>query len=401
VSAEAAAELYDPLLHNVREDLYEIYERMREDHPVYHCERRDVWCLTRFDDTQSAARDWESFSNANGVDLDIPPRFLGVGNFLEEDPPRHDVLRKVVRPFFLPKEIAKLQWQITRRVEHVGEGLSGADRIDAAQDLAWALPVWVICRMLGAPEADDHLVQQLVTELETRRPDTQRHADRVRPILNRLHDYIDDLAEHKRRSPGEDVMSRLVAGEHRQAPRREEIRGITGLLLTAGSMTAAALIGNTLRVLAEHPDAQRALRAAPQMLIEATVEEVLRFDSPVQYLARRTSRPVRLHDREIPAQADVVLIYGAANRDQRHFAHAETFDIHRPAQRNLGFGEGIHFCLGAALARLQARAVVLEFLRIAPEYEVDEGGVKRFVMPNMRGYLHLPVVVGQGRRADG
>lgn len=394
MSAEAAAELYDPLLQSMRDDLYQTYRRMRDEHPVYHCERRDVWCLTRFEDTQRAARDWETFSNANGVDLDIPPRFLGVGNFLEEDPPRHRLLRKIVQPFFVPKEVAKLEQQIAGHVEQLIGQLSGRRQIDIAQELAWELPVWVICRLLGAEEADDRLVLQLVTELETRRPDAGAHAERVTPILHRLHDYIDDLAERKRKRPGEDVMSRLVAGEHQQAPRRDEIRGLAALLFTAGSMTAAALIGNVLWLLAEHPDAQRALRASPQSLIEGTVEEVLRFESPVQYLARRTSRPVRVRHREIPAEADVLLVYGAANRDQRHFDRAEAFDIHRPARRNLAFGEGIHFCLGAALARLEARAAVLAFLQVVPEYEVDAAAAQRFLMPNMRGYLHLPLQIG-------
>lgn len=189
-------------------------------------------------------------------------------------------------------------------------------------------------------------------------------------------------------------MSALVAGEREQAPRREEILGLTALLFSAGSMAAAALIGNTLRLLAEHPDLQRALRAAPDELIAATIEESLRFESPVQYLARRSTRAVRVHDREIPAGADVILIYGAANRDERRFERADDFDVHRTARRNLAFGEGIHFCLGAPLARLQARIAVPAFLRAAPEYEIDAAGAERFCMQNMRGWLHLPATIG-------
>lgn len=387
-------ELYDPLLDGLRDDLYEIYRHMRDDHPVYLCERLQVWCLTRFQDAQEAARDWETFSNANGVDLDVPPLFHGEGNFLDLDPPRHDVLRKAVRPFFTPQRIAALEEQIARRAQQLTERLSQMDRIDVAQDLAWAMPVWVICRMLGAPQADDELVHRLVSDLETRRPGDVQHPDRARPILRRMHEYIEDLAERKRRSPGDDVMSALVAGEREQAPRREEILGLTALLFTAGSMAAAALIGNTLRLLSEHPGLRQALRAAPDELIAATIEESLRLESPAQYLARRTTRPARIHDREIPSGADVILVYGAANRDERRFERAQELDVHRPTRRNLAFGEGIHFCLGAPLARMQARIVVPAFLRAVPEYEMDAAGAERFCMQNMRGYLHLPATIG-------
>ncbi len=391
--AVAAHELYDPLFHTPQDDLYEIYRRMRDDHPLYHCARRDVWCLTRFDDVQVAARDWETFSNANGVDLDVPAQFFGAGNFLEEDPPRHDLLRKVVRPFFVPKEIAKLEHQVARRVEQIIEELAGRERIDIAQEFAWALPIWVICRLLGVPEADDDLVHDLVTELETRQPGDDKHIERVLPTLRKIHAYAEELAEQKRQAPGEDLMSRLVAGEAEEAPRREEILGLTVLLFTAGSETTASLIGNTLNLLAEHRDAQDALRRRPDDLIDAAIEESLRMDAPVQYLARRLTKSAHIHDQEIPEGADLILIYGAANRDERHFERAETFDIGRPLQRHLAFGEGIHFCLGAPLARLEARLAIPAFLRAFSAYEI-EWPTERFCNHTVRGFLHLPATIG-------
>ncbi len=391
--AVTAPELYDPLYHTPQDDLYEIYRRMRDDHPVYHSERRDVWCLTRFDDVQVAARDWETFSNANGVDLDVPARFFGVGNFIEEDPPRHDVLRKVVRPFFVPKEIAKLEGQIAERVEQLVAGLAGAGRIDIAQDFAWALPIWAICRLIGVPQADDELVHGLVTKLETRRPGDDAPSESMLSALRELRSYAEDLAEQKRRAPGEDLMSHLVAGEADGAPRREEIPGMIVLLFAAGSETTASLLGNTLSLLAEHREAQEALRREPAELIDAVIEESLRMDLPVQYLARQTTTSARVHDVEIPEGADLLLIYGAANRDERHFERAETFDIRRPSQRHLAFGEGIHFCLGAPLARLEARIALPAFLRAIPSYEI-EAPVERFSNHTIRGFMHLPAKVG-------
>jgi len=391
--AVAIHELYDPLFHTPQDDLYEIYRRMRDDHPVYHSKRRDVWCLTRFDDVQAAARDWESYSNANGVDLDYPPQFYGVGNFLEDDPPRHDLLRKVVRPFFVPKEIARLEEHVERRVIELTRELAGAQSVDIAQEFSWALPVWVICRLLGVPAVDDELVHDLVTDLETHLPGEDAPSERMVATLRNLHAYIEDLAEQKRRKPGDDVMSRLVAGEGDGAPRREEILGIAALLFAAGSVTTASLISNTLRLLDEHREAQEAVRRQPGELIEAAIEESLRVESPVQYLARRTTVATRVHDIEIPADADLILLYGAANRDERHFERADVFDIRRPLQRHLGFGEGIHFCLGAPLARLEARLALPAFLRAVPSYSI-ETPIERLPSHTVRGYLHLPAVIG-------
>jgi cytochrome P450 len=385
-------ELYDPLFHTHQDNLYDIYRRMRDDHPVYHCVRRDVWCLTRFNDVQVAARDWEAFSNANGVDLDVPAQFHGEGNFLEEDPPRHDVLRKVVRPFFVPKEIARLERQVAERVEQLIAQLPGSGRIDIAQDFAWALPVWVICRLLGVPTADDELVYDMVIELETRHSGDDAPSERMLGALNRIHAYIEDLAVQKRRTPGKDLMSHLVAGEAKGALRREEIPGMVVLLFTAGSETTASLISNTLSLLAEHCEAQDALRREPE-LIDAAIEESLRMESPVQYLARQTTTSACVHGVEIPGGADVILIWGAANRDERHFERAETFDLRRPAQRHLAFGEGIHFCLGAPLARLEARIALPAFLRAVASHEIDKQAVERFFNHTVRGFLHLPATI--------
>ena len=394
MSIVANHELYDPLFHTPQDDLYEVYRRMRDDHPVYQSQCRDVWCITRFDDVQVAARDWKTFSNANGVDLDTPPRFFGPGTILEEDPPRHDVLRKVVRPFFVPKRIAELEHEVALHIQELTIGLASAGQIDIAQDFAWALPVWVICRLLGVPAADDELVHDLVIELETRHPgDDLRSSGQKLATLQQLRSYAEDLAAQKRQVPGDDLMSHLVASEANGALRREEIAGMTVLLFAAGTETTASLVGNTLSLLTEHRDVQERLRRAPADLIDLVIEESLRMESPVQYLARQTTASVRIHDVEIPKGADVILIYGAANRDERHFERAEIFDVHRPSQRHLAFGEGIHFCLGAPLARLEARIALPAFLRAIPSYEIKPPA-ERLPRHTVRGFARLPAVIG-------
>lgn len=391
----AHVELYDPLYHSPQPDLYEIYRRMRDDHPVYHNAERDVWCLSRFADVQTAARDWQTFSNADGVVLDVPAQFFGPGDFLESDPPRHDVLRRVVRPFFLPKEIARLEHLVASRVGELIEQLAEREQIDIARDFAWRLPIWVICRLLGVPATDDALVYRLVTDLETRYPGDTAPREEARHALRGLISYAEELARYKRRIPGDDLMSRLIAGEAKDTPRRDEIPGMVVLLLTAGSITTASLIGNTLFLLAKHDDAQGMLRAGLTD-IQVVVEESLRIESPVQYLARHTTRPAKLHEVEIPAKADVVLIWGSANRDERHFERPDVFDAKRRKQRNLTFGEGIHFCLGAPLARLEARIAVPAFLNAFTSYEIGTA-FERFFNHTVRGFARLPATV-LGRR---
>ncbi|MGA8353932.1 MAG: cytochrome P450 [Solirubrobacteraceae bacterium] len=390
MSSQTSSELYDPLFHTPQDDLYKIYRRLRDEFPVYHCGLRGVWCLSRFEDVQAAARDWQTFSNANGVDLDVPGQFFEIGDFLDSDPPRHDVLRKVVRPFFVPKQIARLQHEITQRVQAIVKELAHAQESDLAQDFAWALPIWVICRLLGVPSTDDEMVHTLVTDLVTRDPGEDAPPECSLDALRELHVYAEGLAEQKRRAPGEDLMSHMVAGEAVGAPRREEIPGMMVLLFTAGSETTAALIGNTLFLLAQHADVQAALRREPSELIDPVIEESLRTESPIQYLARHTQAPVRVHDVEIPADADVVLLYGSANRDERHFDRAEELDISRPAQRHLAFGEGIHFCLGAPLARLEARLALPAFLRAVSSYEIQMQQTERFCNHMVRGFQRLP-----------
>lgn len=392
MSSPSIHELYDPLYHSPHGDLYQIYTQLRAEHPVYHCERRDVWCLSRYEDIQAAARDWESFSNANGVDLDRPAQYYGVGDFLDSDPPRHDVLRKVVRPFFIPKEIARLEGDVVRRVQTLVARLAEEEQIDIAQDFARALPVWMICRLLGVPESDDEMILDIVTRIEQQELG-EVLSESAFAAVREMHAYIEDFAEHKRRNLTEDLMSHMVAGEADGAPRREEIPGMAVLLFDAGSMTTNALLGNMLWLLAQHEDVQQALRERPDELIEPVVEETLRVESPIQYLARHTTKTARLHDVEIPADADVIFIYGAANRDERRFEHAERFDIHRSAQRHLGFGEGIHFCLGAPLARLEARIAVPAFLQAIPSYEIEQP-TERQISHTMRLFSHLPAKIG-------
>ena len=392
-SADPAAELYDPFFHTPHDDVYEIYAALRTHHPVYYNAQRKVWCLTRHADVQAAARDWRTFGTAPGVDIDSP-NYMGPGNFIDADPPRHDVLRSVVRPYFLPKSVAAFAGEISQRVESILAELRERETVDLAHDFAWRLPIWAISRLLGTPEEDDDLVQRILLDVFVRHPGKVDVPERADTALSELQAYLSDLVEHKRRHPDERVLSRMVAGEADGAPRREETVGMATMFFIAGSETTFALIGNALRLLAEHRDALAALRRDPSpQTIEAVVEEVIRFDSPVQYLARTLRATTLLHDTELQEGDRLILIWAAANRDPECWTEPDRFDIGRPLQRHVGFGEGIHFCIGAPLARLEASIALPAFVRAFPEYEVGER--RRLNSHIVRGWQQLEARLGR------
>jgi cytochrome P450 len=385
----SAQELYDPLLHSAREDLYEVYETLREEHPVYRSALRGAWCLTRFEDVQAAARDHETFSSEAG------PQLYGQGDFVQLDPPRHDALRKLVRPVFVPRETELLADRIERHVEALASELAAREQFDIAQDFAWRLPVWVIGRLLGVPISDDERVQALVQELSRREPGEPNPPAGAIQAQTELRAYACALADERRQSPREDLLSLIVAGEPQGTPAADELAGILTLLIVGGSQTTANLLGNALWLLQEHDALQAALRQRPQELIDAVIEEALRLESPVQYFHRRATRAVQLRDAEIGADEEVLLVYGAANRDPRRFERPDELDVTRGHVRHLTFGEGIHFCLGAPLARLEARLALPAFLSAFDSYEI--GAQRERVSTHVdRGFVRLPAV---GRRA--
>jgi cytochrome P450 len=365
-------EVYDPLFHTPQDDLYDVYRELREAYPVYYCARRKVWCLSRYEDVQLAARDWKTFGTAPGVDIDSPS-FYGPGNFLDADPPRHDVLRNVVRPFFIPKAIGALEAGIDQRVTRIITDLREKGSADLVAEFAWRLPLWVICRLLGTPEEDDEFVHRLIVDAETRVPGEETVPDLAVEALGTLQSYLHDVAREKRRHPDDGIITRLVAGEANGAPRPDEVTGMAGIMFAAGTETTVSLLSNALHLLLEHPPVLAAVRRPESDVdIDALIEEAVRIESPVQYLARTVRAPTELHGVEIPAGERVILLWGAANRDPARWQRPDEFDPARKLQRHLGFGEGIHFCIGAPLARLEARIALPKFVSAFSAIEIQE-----------------------------
>ena len=380
---------FDPFSHACLEDPYPAYRFMLEQAPVYQSERHGFWALSRFEDVQRAARDWETFSSTGGVDLSGSVGLLGEGGFLGMDPPRHDVLRRVVRAHFTPKGVATLEARVADHLDSLADSVLDRGECDLAVELARPLPLRMICALLGFPEPDDAELGRWFDAMVRRTPGSAEIPSEARTAADAMRAYIDDAAGVRVTRPGDDVLSALVASERSGVISESERTGICVLLFLAGISTAAGLISTGLHLLAAHPQQRAALVNDPSGA-PAAVEELTRYVSPVQALARRTTRQVALHDDVLPEGARVLLVYGAANRDPRRFERPDELDLRREHSRHLGFGEGVHFCLGAPLARLQMRLVLERLLPRIPNYE-PAGPVRWMTTPGDRGLDNVPV----------
>jgi cytochrome P450 len=383
---------WDPLIQ--ADDPYPVYRRLRDEAALYRNVDRDVWALSRFDDVQAAAKDWETFSSqagGTGNDADDTYQlFEPAGDIAAADPPLHTRLRGAVRLAFSPSQI-KLRFEDAARVRanDLIDGFADAGTADLAQDFARPLPAHVVFSWLGFPD-DDHpqLMEWFARMLDRDRgqralPATAVHA------RDQMRAYIERAAEERRRTERDDLLGFLVAAERAGELSREEIVGGCMLLFIAGITTTTGLISNSLLHLERFPDQRELVRREPERF-PAAIEELLRFDAPIQTLVRTTTRDVDWSGTTIPEGAKVHLIWASANRDERRWPDPDRLDITRQPQRHVAFGEGIHHCLGAPLARLEGRIALEELLRRIPEYAVA-GPVVRISTPTDRALEHLPV----------
>ena len=387
--------VYDPFDWAVQEDPYPYYRVLVDEYPVYRTPGRDWWTLSRFDDVRAAARDWQTFSNADGTELDgaadMYTEIFGPGIFIFTDPPDHDRIRKVAHRWFTPRGVKDHESSIRRNVVQLLDELALRGEADLAEEFAWRLPVSTISDVLGFPQSDHGLIVHWMLELEARHSNLTEVPESARKAGADLADYIADALDDRRRNPGDDLLSVFAEAERGGDLLPEEARGLTFILVLAGIDTSACLISNTLHRLASRPDDVRALVADPTR-IPAVVEEMIRYEAPVQGLARRTTQDVTLHDVTIPAGGWVWLSWAAANRDPRAFPDPDVLDFERPAKRNLGFGDGIHHCIGAPLARLEARIAIEIFFSRYPNYRLVGQGT-RLHMHGTRGWVHLPGIL--------
>jgi cytochrome P450 len=370
------------------DDPYPIYRLLRESHPVYHNPDRAFWALSRWDDVQRAARDWRCFSSAGGSDIDVGGDFFGPGDFIGLQPPAHTRLRDVVKDAFTTRSIQALEPLVRSQVEQLLYPLLEAGSGEFVQDVAGRLPLAVIFRLLGFPESEAESLMPLMHDVLVRTPGSSEVPERAVTALEGLEQYILAAAADRRRSPQSDLLSAIVEAEKSGTVRPDEVTGICLLILLAGWETSSVLATNAMWLLAGHPE-QRDLLAVEPTRIPAAIEEILRFESPAQQHMRIAGTDLELHGETVVAGERIVLLWAAANRDEARWPDAEEFDVTREKKRNLAFGEGIHHCLGAPLARLEGRILLETVLALKPGFDVDEP--ERFPGVVIRGIARLPI----------
>jgi cytochrome P450 len=385
--AEAIA--YSPFSPEVQADPYPVYRELRDHAPLYRSAQDGFWALSRYDDIVAVSRDWETFSSAFGVDIDDTGGEFGHGNFLEEDPPLHDLLRAVVRNEFIPKDLrSALEPFVRQEVERIVADLKTRAAVDFARELAWELPIIVVSRLMGFPDEDRDRLRQWEETFALRIPTL----DRLPPFALRagsaLRSYFAGLIAARQEQPEDDLVTKIATARLDDGPIGDAALGMVFILFVAAIETTASLITQSLRLLAEHPDQRewlaQNLAAAPQ-----AVEEVLRYEAPVQNIKRTTLSDTALLGEALPKGSTVLLLTGSANRDERRFADPDVFDISREPKRHLAFGEGIHHCIGAPLARLEGQVVLETVLAEMPDYRLV-GTPTRLPNNIVRGYLSLP-----------
>jgi cytochrome P450 len=394
---------YDPYSTAFKADPWPVYRRLRDEAPVYRSEKWGFVALSRFEDVRAAARDHEAYLSFEGIDIDDTAKDMSAPGFLPDiDNPRHDQLRRIVQRTFLPRAIAKLEDDVRRVVTGLVDGFVDSGAADLARDLSWPIPYAVFFDVLGLPAggSDREDLIRWSHGLKDRDDDDPRLTPIAWDALHRTKDYLAEALTDRRRYPREDLLSTLVtaaAEDHDGVPfappvidRDSEIVGLAFVLFMAGVESTSALLSTAFHQLARHPEQRRALVEDPAR-IPAAVEEALRYEAPLQVAGRTTTRDVQLHGVTIPAGQRVFLVYGSANRDERQYDDPDRFDIFRRQKRHLSFSEGLHGCLGAPLARLEARVALEVALPRLGDYEVCSPTRLYRSTPNMRVLDALPV----------
>jgi len=388
---------FDPYAYEVHEDPYPIYRRLRADAPAYRNERLAFWALSRHADVLAGFKDWQRLSNRNGVSLDLDAfheNAEATMSFLAMDPPRHDRLRALVSKGFTPRRVAELEPRIRAiAVEHL-DALADRDGCEFIADFAGKLPMDVISEMLGVPREDRGTLRTWADLVVHREEGVQGLPPVAAASALRMLHYFTEMLADRRKSPRDDLTGALIAAEIASDRLSDkEIIGFLFLMVVAGNETTTKLLGNAMYWLWRHPSERDRLRADPT-LVSRWVEETLRFDNSSQALARIAAVDFELHGEKIRAGDRVVLLVGAANRDERAFPDPDRYDLLRDTSASLSFGQGVHFCLGASLARLEGRIALEEVWRRFPRYEVDPVGIVRVHSVNVRGFAALPIGFG-------
>ncbi|MCX8071967.1 MAG: cytochrome P450 [Candidatus Binatia bacterium] len=387
----------NPFSYEFHEDPYPVYAWLREHAPLYYNPKLEFYALTRFHDVWSALQDWRAYSSREGVTLERidTTLFEVTPMMIFMDPPQHDRLRRLVSAAFTPRRIAALEPFIRELAQGLIARLRRDGGGDFVADFAAPLPREVIFTLLGVPVEDRVQLREWMDRALERDPDSPEIPSRAIEASMNLVRYWFQLLERLRRQPNDGLICALFSAEieHDNGTRTKlsdgEIAGFCALLGAAGNETVTRLLGNAIVLFHRHPDQWRKLVQDPLRIPQA-MEEVLRYWPPSQYQARTVTKDAEWYGETVPAGARILLVNGAATRDPRAFSDPDTFDIDRQIPLHLSFGYGVHFCLGASLARLEARVAMEEFVQAFPEFFVDESRCVRAHMSNVHGFDQVP-----------
>ncbi len=375
-------------------DPFPIYRQMRAESPVYFDPERHNWNVFRFADVQRLLSEHETFSSQFAGRRDSDSAMPFAASMISTDPPRHRMLRGLVSQAFTPRSVEALAPRITAIVDEHLDAVLGVGEMDVIRDLGYPLPVIVTAEMLGVPAADrerfKHWSDTIVQMADFGGTiDPQRM---MSPEIMEMGAYFFDMLDRRRQSPGDDLISGLLAAElEGERLSQIELLGFCMLLLVAGNETTTNLIGNAILTLTEYPEAWERLRAEPALLPQA-IEEALRYRSPVQSMFRVAKEDTEIAGQTVPAGGRLVAWIGSANHDEAQFPEAEKFDVARTANRHLAFGQGIHYCLGAPLARLEARIALGAMLERFSSISLAQGAaLERLPSLLVYGLKRLPV----------
>jgi len=394
--------VFDPFSEEFFTDPYPTYRRMREEAPVYYSDEYDFYALTRHEDVAAAFKDYETYSSARGIELSmikkggVPPESKSM---IFMDPPEHRRMRSLVNKVFTPRAITALKDTVTELIEY---HLARVDtsQFDVVADFSALFPVEVISTVLGVPAEHRQQIRHWVDASLHREPGQIELDETNWEAVHQSGAFYYNLIQERRKQPQDDMISGLIAAQVERdgggTTRLDdiEITGFATLLGGAGAETVTKLVGNAIVQFARNPDQWQKL-LDDRSKVPAAVEEVLRFEAPTQYNVRYSLKDAHLHGVTIPAGNAVFLLGGSANRDPDAFTDADQFNIDRDRTeaQNLGFGYGVHSCLGAALARLESAIALERLLDLMPRYEVLWDGCKRVSMTNVAGWSNVPVRV--------
>jgi cytochrome P450 len=392
------------------DDPYETYRALQELAPLHWSDTWNAWVLTRYDDVVAVLRDSQRFSNAGRFSLlldqlpddaqeaAMPLRRHYASGILQCDPPDHPRIRGLVRQAFTPRAVERVRQRVVEMVDQLLDAVPADASFDVIADLAKPLPAMVISEMLGVPPEDRDQFIPLgddLTALQSKGRGVRENAQIAATAVQTLESYFRDLYAERRRRPREDLISALVeAREGGDRLTENELVNTCVTMLVAGHETTRNLIGNATMTLLRHPEQLARLRAEPDLL-QSTIEECLRFESPIQRGWRRVAEDTELLGTQLRRDQLLFLMFGAANRDHRQFPDPDRFDIARTDNRHIAFGYGIHFCLGAPLARLEAPIAVNRIIDRFPKLELA-GEAKRVDSIHLRGFTNLPLKMNVG-----